>query len=191
LKVRTWERIGLREDIPGLKNMYRIVAVFLCTLKGWPVRRIRFAMIRVGSGSRKLPVATRWGAGSEARRWYPLMHEEARTRTLGILGLPQEHTRLLAVHHRTKCAGHVRITVPEIPLELVEVVRALASSARVLAVHWPYPESTRADAEHQGILRAHGPVVFSVPLHGEVEHRLLVLVREETKEHKRRGRGGC
>jgi hypothetical protein len=85
----------------------------------------------------------------------------------------------------------VCVAVPKVPLELVEVVRALASSTRVLAVHRPYPESTRADAEHQRILRAHSAVVFGVPLHGKVEHGLLVLVREKTEEHKRRRRGGC
>jgi hypothetical protein len=85
----------------------------------------------------------------------------------------------------------VCVAVPKVPLELVEIVRALAPSTRVLAIHWPYTESTRADAEHQRILRAHSAIVFSVPLHGEVEHGLLVLVREKTEEHKRWRRGGC
>jgi hypothetical protein len=48
-----------KEDIPGLKNMYRIVAVFLCTLNGWPVSKIRLAMILVGSGFMNVPIATR------------------------------------------------------------------------------------------------------------------------------------
>jgi hypothetical protein len=112
------------------------------------------------------------------------MHEQTRARTLGILGLPQEHTRLLPVHDRPERAGYMRVAVPEVPLELMEIVRALTPSTRVLAVHWPYTESTRADAEHQGILRAHSSIVFSVPLHGEVEHGLLVLVREKTEEHE-------
>lgn len=47
---------------PGLKNMYRTVAVFLCTLNGWPVRMIRFAIIRVVSGFMNVPIATSSGA---------------------------------------------------------------------------------------------------------------------------------
>ena len=41
--------------------MYRIVAVFLWILSGWPDRTIRLEMIRVGSGGRDEPIATRWG----------------------------------------------------------------------------------------------------------------------------------
>lgn len=55
-----WE--GMMGDIPGLKNIYRIVAVFLCTLKGWPVRMMRFAMTRLGSGFMNDPAATSSGA---------------------------------------------------------------------------------------------------------------------------------
>jgi len=56
-------RVGMKcDDIPELKNMYRTVAVFLCTLNGWPVRMMRFAMTRVVSGLRKVPVATTCGA---------------------------------------------------------------------------------------------------------------------------------
>jgi hypothetical protein len=49
--------------LPGLKNMYRIVAVFLWTLNGCPERVIRLAIILEVSGFIKLPVATRCGAG--------------------------------------------------------------------------------------------------------------------------------
>jgi hypothetical protein len=56
--------IGLFSDVPALKNMYRIVAVFLCTLKGCPVNMILFAIMRVGSGFTNEPVATSSGARS-------------------------------------------------------------------------------------------------------------------------------
>ena len=48
--------------VPGLKNMYLTVAVFLCTLNGWPVNMIRFVMMRVVSVFRKAPMATICGA---------------------------------------------------------------------------------------------------------------------------------
>lgn len=49
---------------PGLKNMYRTVAVFLCTLNGWPVSTTRFATMRVGSAESSDPLATRSGAAA-------------------------------------------------------------------------------------------------------------------------------
>lgn len=45
--------------------MYRTVAVFLWTLNGCPVRMIRFAITRVVSGFRKVPVATSCGADGQ------------------------------------------------------------------------------------------------------------------------------
>lgn len=51
-----------RRHAPGLKNMYRTVAVFLCTLNGCPVSTIRFATIRVVSAFRKVPIATNLGS---------------------------------------------------------------------------------------------------------------------------------
>lgn len=53
--------------LPGLKNIYRIVAVFLWTLNGCPERMIRLAIILVVSGFIKLPVPTRCGAVSNNR----------------------------------------------------------------------------------------------------------------------------
>lgn len=50
------------DGLPALKNMYRTVAVFLCTLMGCPVKMIRLAMMRIGSGSRKVPMETSCGA---------------------------------------------------------------------------------------------------------------------------------
>ena len=53
--------------LPGLKNIYRIVAVFLWTLNGCPERMIRLAIILVVSGFIKLPVPTRCGAVGYSR----------------------------------------------------------------------------------------------------------------------------
>jgi hypothetical protein len=61
----------------GLKNMYRIVAVFLWTLKGWPVRMMRLAMMRVVEGGRSVPDATSVGGESG--------DEEGLSRVMGSL----------------------------------------------------------------------------------------------------------
>lgn len=53
---------GRKRDIPALKNRYRTVAVLRCTLSGCPLSTIRFAMTRVVSVFRKLPIATSSGA---------------------------------------------------------------------------------------------------------------------------------
>lgn len=42
----------------GLKNMYLIVAFFLCTRSGYPVNTIRLRMIFIGLGGIAVPVAT-------------------------------------------------------------------------------------------------------------------------------------
>ena len=47
--------------------MNRMVAVFLWTLKGCPVRMMRLAMMRLVSALRKDPCATRIGAGQRKR----------------------------------------------------------------------------------------------------------------------------
>lgn len=43
----------------GLKNIYLITAFFLCTLRGYPVRIMRFRMIVMGFGGRAWPVDNR------------------------------------------------------------------------------------------------------------------------------------
>ena len=49
-------------SLPGLKNIYRTVAVFLWIFKGCPDRMMRLAFIRVGSGLSNEPIATSDGA---------------------------------------------------------------------------------------------------------------------------------
>jgi hypothetical protein len=85
----TAEGIG---GIPGLKNMYRIVAVFLCTLNGWPVRMTRFATILVVSGFMKEPIATSCGAVKETPLKLQVTPQPGPTksrRTFNIRCLPQ------------------------------------------------------------------------------------------------------
>jgi hypothetical protein len=105
--------------------------------------------------------------------------------TLRIFTLAKEHARLLTVHDRAVRAGNMGTAVPEVPLELVHVVRALATAPGVLAVCWSDSESTWANAEDERVLRANTALVFGVALDREMKHSLLVLVWEKAKQHVR------
>ena len=74
-------------------------------------------------------------------------------RTLWIFGLPEQHTRLCAKDDGTVRCCHMRVTMAQIPLEFVHVVRALAATSCVLAVNRVNAQAARANAQKKGILK--------------------------------------
>ena len=84
--------MGPFADSQLLKNIQRIVAVFLCTLNGWPVSTMRLTLMRVGAASSRLPLPTRCGIWlAPTPRWsWPISPSSRRSRssTAGTLAPP-------------------------------------------------------------------------------------------------------
>lgn len=73
-------------------------------------------------------------------------------RTLRIFRFPQQHARLLAKYRRSIHGRDVGRAVPEVPLELMDVVRPAPAATRVLAVDRVYAQPPRADAQKERVL---------------------------------------
>lgn len=139
-QFRNHAKIGF--TIPELKYMYRMVAVRLWTLKGCPVNTIRFAMIRVVSGCKKEPVATRRGA-TKAPLDLALLLLLLLT-VLFAFGLFQKGARLAAETNGTVNCGNRRRAVSQEPFILMDIVDTFASTTSVLTVDRVHPQSPRA-----------------------------------------------
>lgn len=163
-------------NLPGLKNMKRTVAVRLFTLNGCPLSTIRLAMMRVVSVFRKLPIATNSGAAeprsqNHKKKVSPVLtasdnRQTAATlrsianraksdkRTLSVISLSEQHARLRPKHDWPKDSRHARDAMPQVSLELVHVIRALAATAGVLAVYWVHAQAARPNAQYERILNS-------------------------------------
>lgn len=66
--------------------------------------------------------------------------------------------------------------MPEISLELVDIIRAFPTASLIIAIDRICLIPPGAYAESERILGPHGAVVFGVTLNGEVEDRVFVLM---------------
>lgn len=114
---------------------------------------IRLAMIRVGSGERKEPIATRLGT-SGSQRYDRGTVRTAMQMVLTLTGtfVLQQQTGRLAEANRTESRCHHGGTRTQELLRFMNVIDALASTSDVLRVDRADGVPSRTDAKYQRIL---------------------------------------
>jgi hypothetical protein len=73
--------------------------------------------------------------------------------TLFVRRLPEQYTWLIAIYDGAICRRNIGRTMTEVALKFMDIIRAFATTTRMLAIYGIYDETAGAYTQDHGILK--------------------------------------